>query len=158
MAKNERITEQIVRERLRGLEYYDAENDVQVEEQKSHIDAVKRLLRSASKSGKGGGGSPEFIISSPTTSDFLIVIECKAVVSDHSSNRIDDMLNGLPLNETDIDKAKRLQRFAVDGALHYGQALSRDFNVIVVSVSGEVASGARISTHLWTKGRGGPRF
>ena len=52
--KNERKTENVVRDELRRLHFYDAGNDIQVEEQKSNIEAVKRLLKAASKSGKGG--------------------------------------------------------------------------------------------------------
>jgi type I restriction enzyme M protein len=62
---NERETENIVRDELRRLNYYHVANDINIEEQKSNIEAVKRLLKSASKSGQGGKGAPEFIISSP---------------------------------------------------------------------------------------------
>ena len=72
---NERITEQLVRKRLDSLGYWSPDNDIAVEEQKSQIDAVKRLLKNASKTGKGGKGAPEFIISSTSSPDFLVVIE-----------------------------------------------------------------------------------
>ena len=78
MTKNERKTENLVRDSLRKLAYYDTDNDISVEEQKSNIESVKRLLKSGSKSGKGGGGAPEFIVSSPSSADFLLVFECKA--------------------------------------------------------------------------------
>ena len=52
--KNERNTENLVRDDLHELGYYYASNDIAVEEQKSNIEAVKRLLRSASKSRRGG--------------------------------------------------------------------------------------------------------
>lgn len=54
MSKNERKTENVVREELRRLGFYDLAADIQVEEQKSNIDAVKRLLKAGSKSGGGG--------------------------------------------------------------------------------------------------------
>ncbi|MCG6135529.1 MAG: hypothetical protein MET45_12835 [Nostoc sp. LLA-1] len=56
MAKNERETENIVRDKLRELGYYSADNLIQVEEQKSNIESIKKLLKSGSKSGKGGSG------------------------------------------------------------------------------------------------------
>ena len=48
---NERITENLVRDRLRDLGYYDASNSIVVEEQKSSIDAVRKALNSE----QGGG-------------------------------------------------------------------------------------------------------
>lgn len=152
MSKNERKTENIVRDELRAHGYYDPAADVQVEEQKSNIEAVKRLLKVASKSGGGGAGAPEFIISAPSASDFLIIVECKADVRDHASGSVELILSGLPSAETDEARAKRVQRFAVDGALHYAKALSREFNVIALGVSGETKKGATFSTYLWPKG------
>lgn len=157
MAKNERKTENIVRDKLRGLGFYDKDNDVQVEEQKSNIEGVKKLLRAASKSGGGGGGAPEFIISATSSPDFLLIIECKASVGDHISDKVDDLIDGNPVVETDVERVKRIQRFAVDGVLHYAKALSKDFSVITVSVSGETVKGARFSTHLWPKGAARPK-
>src|SRR3990167_10675634 len=61
--KNERNTENIVRADLRRLGYYRAASKIIVEEQKSQIESVRRLMKAASKSGHGGIGSPEFIIS-----------------------------------------------------------------------------------------------
>ena len=78
MALNERITENIVRDSLHALGYLSPDCDVIVEEQKSQIAEVARLLKNGSKTGAGGRGCPEFIISSSSTPDFLIIIECKA--------------------------------------------------------------------------------
>ncbi|MDO8787689.1 MAG: N-6 DNA methylase [Sulfuritalea sp.] len=156
--KNERKTENIVREELRELEYYEATKDIQVDEQKSNIDAVKRLLKMASKSGKGGQGSPEFIVSSPSNPDFLLVIECKASVKDHASKAIDDWIEGKVVTETAENQFKRIAKFAVDGALHYAQRLSKEFNVIAVAISGEAKKGALISTYLHTKGADRPKI
>ena len=74
--KNERNTENVVRAELRKLGYY--KKPIVVEEQKSEIEAVRRLMKAASKSGHGGIGAPEFIISSSANPDFLVIIECKA--------------------------------------------------------------------------------
>lgn len=157
MSKNERKTENIVRDELRSLGYYDSASDIQVEEQKSNIDAVKRLLRSASKSGQGGSGAPEFIISSPSSPDFLLIVECKADTKDHASPLISDILQGILLNEDEAATAKRLQRFAADGVLHYSKSLAKEFNVIAIAVSGETKKGAVISSYLWPKGADKPK-
>jgi len=97
---NERNTENIVRDELRRLNYYSEGNDVSVEEQKSNIESVKRLLKIASKSGQGGKGAPEFIISAPSTPDFLLVIECKGLTNNHCSPELTKFLRGIPLDET----------------------------------------------------------
>jgi len=156
--KNERKTENIVRDELRRLNYYEPANDLQVEEQKSNIDAVRRLLKAASKSGKGGQGAPEFIISSPTTPDFLLIIECKADPKDHASALIKELIAGKPVAETPDALAKRVQKYAVDGILHYGHRLSKEFNVIALAVSGQTKKGLVISTYLHTKGASKPKL
>src|SRR5689334_7022451 len=82
--KNERNTENVVRDALRDCGYYD-DNPIHVEEQKSAIEAVQKALRAGSKKGGSGRGFPEFIISSPSTPDVLLVVECKASPNDHQS-------------------------------------------------------------------------
>jgi len=131
---NERKTENLVRDELRKLRYYEESFATRVEEQKSEIESVKRLLKSAGKSGKGGKGAPEFIISDSSTPDFLVIIECKADIKQHeSSNRSDPVL------------------FAVDGVLHYASHLSKEFNVIAVAVSGQTKQQLKVSTFLHPK-------
>jgi type I restriction enzyme M protein len=157
LAKNERKTENIVRDLLRCENYYDSNSDVSVEEQKSNIEAVRKLLKSASKSGGGGIGAPGFLVSSPTSADFILIVECKASVTDHASQMIDNVIAGHPFVETDYDRHKRIQRYAVDGALHYAKALSKEFSVISVAVSGETLALSHFSTHLWPKGAARPK-
>lgn len=132
---NERKTEGLVRDDLRKLDYYSTSNTNRVEEQKSEIESAKKLLKSASKTGKGGHGAPEFIISNLENPDFLVVIECKAENKYHIS---DDLSNPVA--------------YAVDGALHYAKSLSKEFNVIAVGVSGETRGSLKISTYLHPKG------
>ena len=55
MAKNERKTENIVRDELKK-HGFDPTYNIKVEEQKSDIEDVKALMKSASKSGGTGGG------------------------------------------------------------------------------------------------------
>ena len=132
---NERKTEGLVREGLRFLGYYDPTSTTRVEEQKSEIEQVKRILKSASKTGGGGTGSPEFIISNPSNPDFLIVFECKAATKHHESPNKDDPVT-----------------YAVDGVLHYAKFLSKEYNVIAIGVSGQTKTSFKISTYLHPKG------
>ena len=71
---NERITENLVRDKLRACGYYEPDNGISVEEQKSEIKRVKTLLSKASKSKTGKGGYPEFIISSELDPNFIISV------------------------------------------------------------------------------------
>ncbi|MBC7906544.1 MAG: hypothetical protein H7Y60_07330 [Rhodospirillaceae bacterium] len=96
--KNEKNTENIVRNAFRKLVYYELSNDTVIEEQKSGIEAAKRLLKDASKTGRGGNGSPEFILSSPSTPDLLVIVECKADVKFHISQECAAFLRGEKAN------------------------------------------------------------
>lgn len=116
---NERITEDMVEARLRALGYYDDEDAVVIEKQQSTVQAIRTALSKASKTGKGGAGYPEFIITAPATPDMVVVVECKADVRNHESANRD-----LPA------------QYAVDGVLHYARYLSPNYTVIAVAVSG----------------------
>ena len=69
---NERITENLTREMLKETNYFEPDNGIVIEEQKSQIKRVQSLLKSASKSKTGKGGYPEFIISWDSDPNFLI--------------------------------------------------------------------------------------
>jgi len=133
---NERITEDIVRNHFKNDPLF---KSVKFEEQKSYNKRVIRLLQTASKSGKGVG-KPEFVISFPAGNiDYLLVIECKASVSDHRSAKLD--------NPKD---------FAVDGVLHYAKALSAEFDVVAIAVSGQTEQELLVSHFFWRKGDNKP--
>lgn len=155
--KNERNTENVVRDALRSRGYY-SDDKIIVAEQKSEIDAIARLLRGGSKSRRGGAGYPEFLITNSETPDFVMVIECKSSVLDHASPQVESVISGKDTPESPEEYAKRLQRFAVDGALHYADLLSKEFNVISVAVSGEDKRGVKISAFLRTKGSKLPKY
>ena len=87
---NERITESITRELLKDKGFYT--EDFIVEEQKSKNPRIMKLLKNASKSGKGVG-RPEFIIITNKDVDLLIVIECKADINNHKSEDLSKQLN-----------------------------------------------------------------
>ena len=118
---NERLTENIVRDHFKSDPLF---SSVKFEEQKSTNIRIAECLSTASKSGKDRPGKPEFIITFPTqSSDYLIVIECKAK-----------------------------QDFAVDGVLHYARFLSSEFNVVAIAVSGENLETIVVSNFLHKKG------
>lgn len=161
--KNERITEELIREALRAHGYYSQDNHNRVEEQKSSIDAVTRALKSASKTGKGGKGAPEFIISDPDVPDFLVVVEAKPDAKDHAGPRVAGLLDGtLSASPTDpaeqLEAIKAANRYAVDGALHYARFLSRDYNVVALGVTGQTKAGMKVSAYLWPKGGDRPKL
>ena len=131
-SKNERITENVVRDFLQTLSYKDDKN-VTIEEQKSENPFVQKCLKNASKSGKGIG-KPEFLIRHKDFADFIIVVECKADKAKHQSATLD-----------------QYKDFAVDGVLNYASYLSKQFNVIAIGVSGQSAKDVLIDTFLWVK-------
>lgn len=130
-SNNERITERVVREEMRRLGYYEHDNGITIEEQKSEIAKVKSLLSKASKNAKGNTGYPEFIVSSSKDTAFIIVVECKPDIKKHESEGRD-----------------RPVEFAVDGVLHYARHLSREYTVVAVAVSGKTTRSAKISNFL----------
>ena len=132
---NERKTEAVVRSRLGDAGYY-TNAEITVEEQKSDNPRIHKLLKNASKKGSGPG-LPEFIISSTTHSDFLIVVECKADETKHVSKERD-----------------KYSEYAVDGALLYASYLAKEFDVLAVAVSGQTESTLCISHYLHLKGVG----
>ncbi|MCB4208209.1 class I SAM-dependent DNA methyltransferase [Arthrobacter sp. UM1] len=117
---NERITEDLVDERLRALGFYDDDERIVVEKQQSVVQAIRRGLSKASKTGKGkSAGYPEFIITSPGTPDMVVLVECKADVRYHRSA-----------------KRNLAKDYAVDGVLHYARHLTAHYTVISIAVSG----------------------
>lgn len=128
---NERITENLVRDLLKENTYFEPDNGIVIEEQKSQIKRVQTLLKSASKSKTGKGGYPEFIISWESDPNFLIVVECKAETKKHKS-------------ET-LDKPKD---YAVDGVLHYAKHLSKEFSVLAIAASGMTKDSLQVSNFI----------
>lgn len=89
---NERLTEGIVRDHFKGDALF---KSIKWEEQKSISKAISQLLVGRSKTGGKGKGAPEFIISFPTDSRYLIIVECKASPAFHDSinrNKIKETL------------------------------------------------------------------
>jgi type I restriction enzyme M protein len=113
---------------------YFKDDTITVEEQKSDTPRINKLLKSASKAGSGAG-YPEFIISSSSYDDFLVVIECKANASHHESHTHD-----------------QYAAYAVDGALLYASHLAKEYDVLAIGVSGQTKRELRVSHYLFLKG------
>jgi hypothetical protein len=128
---NERITEDIVRNHFKNDECY---KKVLFEEQKTKIPRVAKLLKQASKSGKGSG-KPEFILTTGVKPELVIVIECKADRLKHES--------------TEHNKPKE---YAVDGALLYSDYLKQEYDVLSIAISGEEKDNVKISHFIQLKG------
>ncbi len=151
-AKIERKTENLVRKAFQASGYEDAGSKIRIEEQKSEIEAVVRSMAAASKTGGGGAGAPEFIVSCEDQPDILVIVECKADTNDHASPAVSQIVKGVPPTEDAAAYKKRVQRYAADGALHYARFLARDFNVVALAVSGQTAAGMTVSTFIHAKG------
>ncbi len=126
---NERKTENIVRNHFR--KYADI---VHIEEQKSDMAKIDKLLKNASKKGNGKG-YPEFIVSYKKNPDLLVVVECKADIKKHESTNKD-----------------KYSDFAVDGILLYASYLSKAFDVIGIAVSGENKRELKVTHFLHLQG------
>lgn len=131
---NERITENIVRKHFNSYS-----DECTIEEQKSSIPKIDKLLKNASKKG-GQKGYPEFIISSlKNNPDFIIVVECKADIAKHQSSTLD-----------------KYDEYAVDGALLYASFLSKEYDVLAIGVSGQNLKEFKVSHYLYLKGEKKP--
>ncbi|MEN8348886.1 N-6 DNA methylase [Acinetobacter nosocomialis] len=104
------------------------EAKVQLEPQGSTILEINNALKTASKSGSGNVGFPEYV---GVVKDFLIVIENKSDLSKH-----------IKLNEKDLISltTKDVKDYAINGALFYGQHLAKNTSykkVIAFGISGD---------------------
>jgi len=88
---------------------------------------VNNALKTASKSGTGNSGRPDY---TAIVKDFLIVIENKPTILDHVKRNEDDLIC--------LDKDS-VTKYAVNGALFYGKHLAKNttYNkIIAIAVSG----------------------
>lgn len=121
MNKKEAVTDFWVYELLK-------EAGVELEPQGSSIYEINEALKTASKRGSGEVGFPEFV---GVIKGFLIVIENKAMVSNHKKIDSDGLISLSP---------KDVRNFAVNGALFYGQHLAKNTSykkVIAFGISGD---------------------
>lgn len=120
MAKQEIITDGLVRKMLEDA-------GIQYSEQGSSIKEINEALKTASKSGTGNAGYPEFVC---VVRDFLLVIEDKANLSNHV--KYDD-------KQLISQETKDVRDYAMNGAFFYGLHLAKTTNfkkIIAFGVSG----------------------
>lgn len=124
---NESITDDLVNDYFKNDDY---SKKVIIERQASKNLKINKLLKNASKKGTGKG-YPDFIIQYKESSDFIIVIECKAEVTKHESKN-----------------KNKYSDYAVDGVLLYSSFLSKEYDVLSIAVSGDEKGDLRISHFL----------
>jgi type I restriction enzyme M protein len=132
--RNEKKTENLMRAMFAQHGYTNTPG-IRIDEQKPDDEGIKRLLKGKGKAGNGGAGYPEFIITSSTFPDLLVVVECKADPAFHATPSLDHPVE-----------------YAVDGALHYGAALAKKYNVIAIGASGETSAELKFDAYLISKG------
>lgn len=101
---------------------------IHLDPQGSQITEIDEALKTASKSGKGNAGRPEYC---GVVGDFLIVIEDKAELSDHICRDANGLIDLSP---------KAVQKYAVNGAYHYARHLAAHTSwhrVFAIGVSGD---------------------
>lgn len=121
MAKKEAKTDLWVYDLLK-------EANIHLEPQGSTIKEIHEALKTASKSGSGKVGFPEFV---GTIKDFLIIIENKADISKHLQKDDKGLIS---------QNIKDIQNYAINGALFYGQHLAQKttYNkIIAFGISGD---------------------
>ena len=107
---------------------------------------ITAMFATASKSLTGlADGRPDFTITSDFN-DLIVVIECKENVSDHQFvDNLDDYRNGIG-DKSDV------QKYAINGALHYASFCNRENDVIAIAVSGTVEDNMRVTSFVLPKG------
>jgi hypothetical protein len=110
------------------------ESEIIIEPQKSSEIRIDSILNSASKKETGKKGYPDYIIRFKDNPKLILVIEDKDDQIKHESKKLNNPVN-----------------YAVDGAIHYGKALSKEFDVISIGVSG-LSHNMRVTHHFHIKG------
>ncbi|GMN90014.1 hypothetical protein fsci_15010 [Francisella sciaenopsi] len=103
------------------------EAGIELEPQGSSIYEVNEALKTASKSGSGKVGFPEFV---GVVKDFLIVIENKADINKHCKLE----------NNIISSKVSDVKNYAMNGALFYAKHLAKNTSykkVIAFGISGD---------------------
>lgn len=106
-----------------------------IEPKKSENFRIQNILTSSSKKGTDKVGYPEYIISFKNHANFILVIEDKRDKTLHESKILNQPI-----------------KYAVDGAVHYGKKLSKEFDVISIGVSGVSENDLLVTHHLHLKG------
>lgn len=88
-------------------------------------------------------GRPDFIIVKDS-SNIIIVIECKADITDHSkyANPEKYKINGFGSSDDTT-------RYAIDGALWYASFLYDRYDVIAIGISGQNLTESKLTSFVW---------
>jgi|688.fasta_scaffold131095_1 type I restriction-modification system DNA methylase subunit len=110
-----------------------------VEPKKTQNQLIQTILKNASKKETENVGFPEYIVTFSEYPSLVIVIEDKANFLDHESKRLNQPI-----------------KYAVDGAIHYGKKLSKEFDVISIGVSGTSIESLLVTHYLHLKNNDTP--
>lgn len=102
--------------------------EIDLDPQGSTVKEINEALKTASKTGKGNVGRPEFC---GVINDFLIVIEDKANLADHIKRDQKGLIDLSP---------EAIKNYAVNGAYHYARHLAANTSwhrVFAIGVSGD---------------------
>lgn len=130
--KNKRINESNLQNQVWLHFYTQLEKIGKIDSQKTENDRIHEYLIGASKTGGKGLGRPEHIITIHKYLNLVLITELKGDVSLHEGN------------ENDENKIK----YAVDGVKNYSNALSKEFDVISIAISGDNIENCKI-THFY---------
>jgi type I restriction enzyme M protein len=105
-----------------------------IEPKKTMNESIQKILNSSSKRGTEKIGFPEYIMTFPDYPSLVIVIEDKSDPLFHESPKFNQPV-----------------KYAVDGAIHYGKLLSKEYDVISIGVSGTSLDSLMVTHNLHLK-------
>jgi type I restriction enzyme M protein len=130
--KKKRINESNLQNQVWLHFYAQVEKIGTIDSQKTDNDRIHNLLNGASKTGGNGLGRPEHIITINKYLNLVLITELKGDTSLHGDDK------------DDLNKVK----YAIDGVKHYSNALSKEFDVISIAISGDSIENSKI-THFY---------
>ena len=136
MTKLEKTTDLIVWDHFSKFKN---ETNYLVEPKKTQNSIIQNILKTSSKRNTENIGFPEYIITFPDYPSLVMVIEDKPNIILHESTKYNQPI-----------------KYAVDGALHYGNKLSKEFDVISIGVSGTCEDSLLVTHHLHLKNSNSP--
>ena len=109
---------------------------------KNYDNSLTTMFSNASKSLSGkNDGRPDFTITSDNH-NIIIIIECKEDINNHQAvDNLDEYKRGIGTKE-------EIQKYAINGALHYAQYANNDKDVIAIAVSGTKECNMRITSFI----------
>ncbi len=149
---SEETTKGLFQKRLRELGYPNNQNKKEFgviwykEDSYKDIDLkLSSKLAKASKSlSSKSDGRPDFIID--TDRNWIIVVECKENANEHSSKSVMTEYIG------DIGSKDDIQKYAINGALHYATFLNDTKDVIAIGYSGTSEDNIKATSFVLPKG------